>query len=250
LNLAGFLGSYRDPDQCFAILEEAYKPELTSQIVSVALDTERLQRETIGDKYDAIIQQWLDRALRENPGMTELLILQAEFFNLQERFEDAVANYQKLLKDPNLKGPKRAIVLNNLSFMIALLGDKAQTNIDALKLVQEAVQLLGPTDAILDTRAVVNTAQGNYDRAIEDLELSISDEPTAAKYFHLVAAHLGAGQNQAALQAWDKAMELGLSVQDLDYMELGRFDTIKAKIEQLRPQSSTAPDAAPLSAAG
>jgi tetratricopeptide (TPR) repeat protein len=97
---------------------------------------------------------------------------------------------------------------------------------------------------------VVYTSQENYDRAIEDLELSLADEPSAVKYFHKVVAHLGASENQAALQAWDKAMELGLSVQELDRMERDRFESIKSKIDGLRPESTSLPESAPLSAAG
>jgi tetratricopeptide (TPR) repeat protein len=192
----------------------------------------------------------LDRALREDPDSTQLLILQGEMYDLQQRYEDAIGVYQKLLANSSLKGDERAIVLNNLSFMVALLGDKVHTDVDSLKSVQEAVDILGPTSAILDTRAVVYTALGNYNRAIEDLELSISDDPTAAKYFHKAIAHLGAGQNQAALQAWDKALELGLSTQELDPMDRSRFDTVKSTIEQLRTPGPTTPEAAPLSAAG
>jgi hypothetical protein len=63
-------------------------------------------------------------------------------------------------------------------------------------------------------------------------------------------AHLGAGQNQAALQAWDKAIELGLSIDELDRLERSRFDSIKSQIDKLRPQSPSSPESAPLSAAG
>jgi tetratricopeptide (TPR) repeat protein len=250
LDLADFLGRYRDADQSFTLLQEIYRPERTSDVLRVALGTARLHRDTVEDKYDALMQQWLDRALREDPDSIKLLILQAETYDLQQRYEDAVATYQKLLANPNLKGTERAIALNNLSYMVALLGDKVQTDIDPLKLVQQAVQLLGPTAAILDTRAVVYTSQENYDRAIEDLELSLADEPSAVKYFHKVVAHLGASENQAALQAWDKAMELGLSVQELDRMERDRFESIKSKIDGLRPESTSLPESAPLSAAG
>lgn len=250
LDLADFLGRYRDVDQSFDVLQKAYQPSRTIDILRVALGTARLHRDTAGDKYDALMQGWLDRALRENPDLVDLLILQGELYDLEQRHEDAIATYQKLLDNPGLTGTKRAIVLNNLAFMVALLGDKVQTDIDSLKLVQEAVDLLGPTAAILDTRAVAYTSQGKYDRAIEDLELSLADEPTAVKYFHIVVAYLGAGQNQAALQAWDKAIELGLKVDELDRLERGRFESVKSQIDKLRPEIPSSPESAPLSAAG
>jgi tetratricopeptide (TPR) repeat protein len=250
LELADFLGNHRDADKSFEVLQKIYRPESAAQIIRVALGVARADRDAIGDKYDALLQQWLDRALRENPNSFPLLMLQAELYDLQQKYDDSLATYQKLLNDQSLRGQEKAIVLNNVSFMVALLGDKLQTDLDPLKLVQEAVQILGPTAAILDTRAVVYSAQGNYARAIEDIDLSLADEPTAAKYYHKVVAHLGAGQNQAALEAWDKAQELNLTVQDLDRLERDRFEGVKAKIEKLQSPNPTVSETAPLRAAG
>jgi tetratricopeptide (TPR) repeat protein len=242
-DLAEFLGRYRGADPCFDLLQEVYTPDDTFMVLRTALASARYNRDAIGDKYDALIQDWFDRSLRENPDYSPLLILQAELFDLQQRYEEAVAAYLKLLNNEDLEGRQRGIVLNNLSYMVSLLGDKVETDVDPMELVQEAVEIFGPTEAVLDTRAVVYISQQQYDKAIEDLELSVADAPTAVKYFHKALAHFGAGENSAALQAWDKAEELGLEPEVIDRMERQRYEETKAKVEQLRGKGTTVTDA-------
>lgn len=249
-DLAEFLGRYRDADQCFDLLQEVYTPDNTFIVLRTALVAARFHRDTIGDKYDPLMQEWFDRALRENPGYTPLLILQAELYDLQQRYEEAVGAYLKLLDNKDLQGRQRGIVLNNLSYMVSLLEEKMDTGVDPLELVQEAVQIFGPTEAVLDTRAVVYISREEYGKAIEDLELSLADAPTAVKYFHKALAHYRAGEKSAAIQAWEKAEELGLGPDVIDRMERQRYGELKAKMDELRPKSTTVTETAPRRAAG
>jgi len=139
-----------------------------------------------------------------------------------------------------VKDITRAVVLNNLAFLVALAGNEAETGNDPLKLVQEAEHILGPTSDILDTRAVVYTAQGKYDAAIEDLNYAVTADPAAPKYFHLAVAQLGAGNNSKAIDAWQKAHELTDDVRStLNRMEFDLYDKTKAKIESLRDPKLT-----------
>ena len=108
-----------------------------------------------------------------------------------------------------------------------------------MKLVQEAAEIMGPNSDILDTRAVVLISQKKYKRAIQDLELSVTDNPTASKYYHKAVAHLRAGQNRAAVEAWEKAEGLGLTRESLNRMEFEQYDEMKAKIDQIRKPSVT-----------
>jgi cellulose synthase operon protein C len=133
---------------------------------------------------------------------------------------------------------------------VALAGSEAETGVDPLKLVQEAAQILGPTADILDTRAVVYSSQGDHQKAIRDLEYSVTDNPTPSKYFHKAVAHLGAGENKAAVESWVKAEELGDIRANLNRMEYPQFDQAKAKIENLRSQNAKLTDADKLRAAG
>ena len=123
--------------------------------------------------------------------------------------------------------------------MLALQDNGAKRE-TAIRLVREAVEILGPSPDILDTRAVVFIANKQFDDAIEDLELSVTDNPTAAKYFHKAVAHLGAGQNNDALVAWKEALKLGLTKDSIGRIERKRFDEVKSRIDELQTTRQTA----------
>jgi tetratricopeptide (TPR) repeat protein len=246
--LAKFLGLHRDAAQCFAELNKVYSTENLPDILNVAVGVARDRRDKIGDKFDSEIQRWLDAGLRENPDSITLLIMQADVYDLQQKYDEAATVYRDLLKRNDLVGLRRAVVLNNLAFLLALEGSAAGTDLDAMKLVQEAVQIMGPNSDILDTRAVVFISRDKYKEAISDLNFSVTDGPTASKYFHKAQAHMGANENSAAVDAWKKAEELGLNRDAINRMEHDLYEQLKSKIDQLQGKSVT--QAEPLRKAG
>ena len=240
--LAKFLGLHRTPDECFAKLSEVYSPNKIPATLEVAMRVVRERRDKVGDKFDAQVQQWIDAGLRENPDSITLLTVQADLYDLQKRYDDAANVYRKLLEQKDLVGIPRAVVLNNLAFLVALAEKSTATDIDPMKLVSEAAEILGPSSDILDTRAVVFMSRGQYKEAIADLELAVTDNATASKYFHLVQAHLGAKESRAAVAAWEKAEGLALSRESLNRMEFDRYEKAKAEIDKLRGPSVTKSD--------
>ena len=237
--LAKFLGERRDPQKCFDKLQELYKPENVTDVLAVALAVARAQRDKVGDKFDAQIQRWLDAGLRENPDSITLLVTQADLYDLQKKYDQAAEIYTKLLAREDLKDVRRAVVLNNVAFLLALSDSAKAGGADPLKLVNEAAEIMGPNSDILDTRAIVLISQRNYKGAIADLELAVTDNPTPSKYFHKARAHYLAGENKAAVEAWEKAESIGLTRDSLNRMELEQYDDLKAKIDQLRKPSVT-----------
>ena len=237
--LTKFIGLRRSPEQCFEKLNELYSPEKIPQILDVAMSVTREQRDKVGDKFDAQIQRWIDAGLRENPDAVSLLVVQADLYDLQKRYDDAVDVYRKLLGRKELAGIPRAVVLNNLAFLAALAGKATSGDVDPMKLIAEAAEILGPSPDILDTRAVVLISQQRFKEAIADLELSVTDNPTPSKYFHLVQAHLGAKESRAAVEAWEKAEALGLTRDSLNRMEHAEYEKVKAEIEKIRGPSVT-----------
>ena len=233
-DLAKFIGEHRDPDKCFAKLNEIYRPDRIPEILSVATVVARARRDKIGDKYDADIQRWLDTGLRENPDSISLLLVQGDMYDLQKKYQESADVYRKMLSRPELTGLRRAIVLNNLAFLLAVDTSAKSGQDDPLKLIQEAAEIMGPNSDILDTRAVVLISQKQYKPAIQDLELSVTDNPTASKYFHKAVAHLRAGENRAAVEAWQKAEALGLGRDSINRMEHELYDEMKIEIEKIR----------------
>jgi tetratricopeptide (TPR) repeat protein len=126
-----------------------------------------------------------------------------------------------------------------LSFLLALSGSNASSEVDPLKLILEATQIMGPNSDILDTRAVVETSQKQYKKAIQDLELSVTDNPTASKYFHKAVAHYKANEMRSAVEAWEQAEKLGLNRDALNRLEFDEFEEMKTNIDKLRKRSVT-----------
>jgi tetratricopeptide (TPR) repeat protein len=238
--LANFLGTHRDVEQCFDLLDAQYNDTTVPAILQASVNVVRKRRDEIGNRFDARVEGWLDRALQSNFGSVPLLMAKAEFREVQQKYDDAINIYRELLANPDVAGVQRAVVLNNLSYLVALAdANAAGSGVDPLKLVQEAISILGPTAEILDTRATVLISRKRYDEAIDDLGLSLTDSPTAAKYFHKATAHLLKGQNSAALEAWSKAEELGLTRDSLNLLEHDRYQQMQSKIEQLRAGSAS-----------
>ena len=50
-------------------------------------------------------------------------------------------------------------------------------------------------------------------------------------------------ENKEAIEAWDKAAQLGDIKKDLNRLEYDRFEEVKAKIEQLRGQNAKVTEA-------
>ena len=197
------------------------------------VDRHAQRRDKIGDKFDKQIQDWIDAGNRENPDSILMLMSQADLYDIQKNYDKSADIYAKLLKRPDLTGYQRAVVLNNLAFLLAF-SKKSVTDVDQLDCVQKAAEIIGPNADILDTRAVVLTSRQQFAQAIRDLELSVTDSPTASKYFHKTVAHLGAGDGRNAVDAWKKAESLGLSKESLNRMEYELYNQTKAQIDKLR----------------
>ena len=233
--LALFLGTHRDVAQCFELLDAEFKPDQIADTIRTGVGVIRIRRGEIGDKFDARVEDWLDRGLRANPGSIPLMLSKAEFLEIQQKYPQAIALYSELLANQDITGFDRAVLLNNLSYLAALANSGGtSTDTDPLQLVQEAAEILGPRADILDTRAVVLTARKRYDEAIQDLELSVLDNPTASKYYHKAVAHLRNNQNRAALDSWAEAERLGLTPSSLNPLEYADYEATKTQIERLR----------------
>lgn len=231
--LADFLGIHRDVGQAFELLDAASKEVKLPVLCSTATGILRARRDEIGDKYDEQLEKLLTRGLRNDPLSIPLNMRKAEFRDLQGRRDETAVIYRDLLKLTSLTGTNRAIVLNNLGYLLGQLAEDQATAEEAMGYVAEAVDLLGPQADILDTRAVVHTALKQYNAAIADLELSLIDNPTASKHFHKALAHMLSGDDESAAESLKEANTLGLTRDSLPEVERADFDKLIEKIGEL-----------------
>ncbi len=232
--LAQFIGEHVDVEQGLDAMEAMRSEIDAEQLVQGGLAILRVaevKHEEVSADALAQVRGWLERGLREDPELISLRLQEAELFDVQHEYEKAADSYRKLLERKDLTGIGRAVVLNNLAYLLALSSaDKAAIS-EADRLVSEAVDILGPGTEILDTRAVVSIADKRYDDAIADLKLAVIDNPTASKYFHLATAYTLSGQEELAKAAWDEAIQRGLTRDTVSRLEKEQYDQTKQKLD-------------------
>jgi tetratricopeptide (TPR) repeat protein len=156
------------------------------------------------------------------PPRAELLAALATVRNFQGRYDDAEQLYRTALT----RDPKLGVAINNLAWLLALRGGRAD---EALALIRQAGDSVANDPGLLDTRAVAYIAQRRASAtqlAIADLEQSSAESPTAVVLFHLAQAYQAAGRRQDASQAWRRAVSLGLAANVLHPLERPAFERL------------------------
>lgn len=177
------------------------------------------------------VEKWIDQGLASaNPSdALTLKVMRAELLDLQGKYDDVERVYRDALAQKDISDAHRALVGNNLGYLLAMRNPAGSPALDdALKMVNEAVDILGPTSDLLDTRAMVHLARKEPADAAKDLESSLAEEPSGAKFYHLALAQLDDGQKDKAQSSYKRAVDdYGFTPSDLSILERPQFDRLK-----------------------
>lgn len=212
LLLAAFQARQHAVGDALASCEEAVKhkaaPETVAQILTGVLrDTEaKAEHRRHGET-------WLKKALAQSGDSVPLLICLADLYDGEERFDEAEDVYVRVLG----KDSTNLAVLNNLAWLLAF--KKTAARGEALEKINQAIDLVGPSPELLDTRGVVYLMMGQGDNALEDLKKAVAQEPSASHYFHLARALAMMNKPREARQALEEAMRRGFEVKSLHPLE-------------------------------
>ena len=239
LDLARLNALYGNVDDGLASLR-TLAPENMDDSMRIAIEVLRKRRSEAPEKLDAEVERIVRGGLRDDPESARRLVLEAEMLEVQEKFDESIAAYKKLLARDDVPTLVRATALNNLAFILALKSKTPQDLELALNSVNEAIELIGPISDILDTRALVYLKQEQYPQALEDMKQAIRMNPTASKYYHLAAAYLGAGDAAGAAAAWKQAQDEGIGPEAVSKLELQDLEGFKKKIEAASAAGATA----------
>jgi tetratricopeptide (TPR) repeat protein len=147
------------------------------------------------DAQLARARHWLEDAIKQKKTVG-LLVCLADLLDLRGRHPEAEATYGEVLKID----PKSVEALNNLAWLRAY---HDHDGADALKLVNSAIEIVGPVPELLDTRAGAHLALNQIDSAIKDLQDALSLPPPnktvlATIQLHLAEAYQLAGKKTDA----------------------------------------------------
>jgi predicted Zn-dependent protease len=170
-------------------------------------------------------ESWIRSALQKRPNSSLLLLALANLRDLQDRPQEAEKIYRDLLE----RDPRNLVAGNNLAALLAFRGNQEG---DALAVIQRAIEVGGPMANLLDTRACVHMALGQWHEAAKDLEEVVSRNPNPAGYLRLARALLKGGDKRAAQAALRKAKEGGLKLAELHPLERPVYEQVLAQLEK------------------
>ncbi len=232
LYLAGFLGRRGEVDKAFALLQQVLRKNTVLPISELAIAILRANQAKLTPAQFAQVDKWIRQGLtvtgtaqdgEANPGEFVLKLRQAELRDLQGQYDEVMKLYKELLGRSDIDDRRKAIVLNNLSFLLAVKTDDGD---QALKLVDDAIKTLGPTSDLLDTRAMAHLSRGDAKNAIADLTLALNGSVEPMKLFHLALAQLEAGDKEKAAEAWQQAKDKQFNPNQLSEPERKLYDRL------------------------
>ena len=200
---AEFLGRRKRGGEALDLLERSWDAIPLERLLSAAVSVLRGAGDdtSISERLEA----WITKARRVDPGSIIIAMLEADMREIQGRSAEAGAIYRSLLDRQELSITQRAIVANNLAFHLAA----PETASEAERLIESAVETLGPHPDLLDTRGVVRIALGKDIAARADLEQAAL-LPSDVKLLHVAYARLRTGDVLEARKALAAARKKGL----------------------------------------
>jgi tetratricopeptide (TPR) repeat protein len=217
LAFAAFSGRRGKLDEAFSLLETAREKIPLPVVCAAAVETLRLNADKPAPAETKKLEQWLAEAIEQASDaldVVRLKLLLVEVQDIEERYDDSIKLYRSLLAGSDLTQQQRAVVQNNLAFMLVTRGSKDNLT-EAQKLVDEAVAHLGPVPGVLDTRGLIHLARGNAKLALADFKIATTESPTAVNFFHLALAEDKMGNAAGAKAALAKSDELKIDVKTL-----------------------------------
>ena len=150
-------------------------------------------------KLESIVSALLDKTQRPTP----LLIVLAQIQSARGRLLDSENIYREILR----KDPHNDSACNNLSTVLALQKTKLD---EALELIEKTIQRAGPQGPFLDTRALVHIARHEPRRALDDLDLALTEKATPLRLFHRAWAYHELAMGDKAKESLRSARKGGL----------------------------------------
>jgi tetratricopeptide (TPR) repeat protein len=151
------------------------------------------------------IGRFLEDELQARPQSTALRLSLADYYGLTAEPAKAVEELRAVLA----REPDNVVALNNLAWTLSLdRKDRAKVQ-ESLTHIQRAIDLAGPLDDLLDTRARILFESGQREAGLRDMCEAVQEAPSAARWRQYAEMLREAGQTEPAQRALAEAQKLG-----------------------------------------
>ena len=117
--------------------------QVVPQVFVAAVQTLRLNPGEAAVAYQKMLEQWLTAAIEKNPKSAPLKLLLVDLNDIEGRFGDSMKLYRALLAGSELNERQRAVVQNNLAYLLVTRGTKKDLD-EAKSLTDESLRILDP----------------------------------------------------------------------------------------------------------
>jgi tetratricopeptide (TPR) repeat protein len=152
------------------------------------------------------IGQFIRAEMEKDPRSTPLLLTRAEYLQSIGDTAGAVAAYRETLR----REPDNVVALNNLAWTLSQDRRDESKVAESLACIEQAINVAGPLDELLDTRARILFESGRRDEGLRDMREAVTESPTAARLADYAAMLQKAGKAEEAERALAAAQRFGL----------------------------------------
>jgi len=229
LLLATFLGRHGDLEEAFSLLEKSRRSQPLTAIVGAGLSAIRKRHDEITPKQVNQLKRWIAAAVKESPDDPNVRLQEADLFDQTEQFDKVVESYRQALGMAGMKPQQAAVVKNNLAFVLALRNKPGDVEL-ANGLIEEAIQTLGPSADLQDTRGMVLLSEGKHADAVRELMHCVDEGGSPTKYVHLAIAQEKSGDNGGARRSLKRANDMGFDASEFGRLERDRYNEMVKRL--------------------
>jgi tetratricopeptide (TPR) repeat protein len=206
------------------------RPEVAEFYLDVGIKALRANRKTLpaDSPYFDRVKGWFELGRQAQLTDLQLAWHEVDFLDARRDYAQLTAAYESLLKRTDISDLQRAVIRNNLAYVYAISNKGSQ----ALAVIGDAIDQLGPRSDFLDTRGLAYLADRQFENAVKDLRSAVSGgQGGAATYFHLALAEHSSGNIAEATAAIRQAQQLGLDEADLSSPEVALYRRLMRELE-------------------
>lgn len=222
LVLAEFLARKTQINRALDLLQERMGKSSIDGVIGLAMAVKNNPAADAGQLKR--LQDLLNEGMKNHDPSLRLALISADLMSWRGDDEGASTLYRELLK----RDDRNVAALNNLAVLLSTSGGDLNL---ATKLIENAIKLGGPLDALYDTQGLVKLAKGNAADAVLDFQQALTQNETAVHRFHHALALAQTQQFSLASSSMERADALQLAEHKLHPHERNALAKLRAQLK-------------------
>jgi tetratricopeptide (TPR) repeat protein len=202
--------------EALKLWHEHFTPTAADEF-SLAAAALAAQPETSRAELHRLIER-VQSARNDKPSKAFLTGL-GQLLSFDGQHAEVVAVYRQMLAQE----PTDINTINNLACYLALSGINKE---EALKLIDSAIQITGPTASLLDSRGMILLEMNRPEEAVGNLQQALQMAKSGSMYLHLAAAQKQLNKDSDSTKSLEEARKLGLDINRLHPLERVRYENL------------------------